>query len=604
MKKILLSLTLLASGFMAYSQAVVSGVSPVSVQGNYDYASQSHIGWPSYTAGQAADENWNLALDFSIPGTHVQGELELLYDATPGVNPQGIDSMYEGCGTLLNTNLTGKIAIVYRNTCDFAAKAYKAQQLGAIGLIIINREDATNIIMTAASTGDGPNVTIPVVMITRTAGANIIAAMQNDPVIMFIGNKIGINPNDLGAIKGEFLISPYATHHSLLMNGFDLGIQVYNYGSAVQAGATVNATIIGPSSTEVYNETVNLPSMNSTDTVSVFNGNPFEFPPFNLGGIGNYPIGDYTLTYTIDLGVTDDSGYDNVYSSEFSVTDDRLSLARNDGGEPFVNSYPSNTESEYQSCMFIEDPNASLVALKGIYFAPYTDTSLYELEGAEVFINIYEWNNTWVDMDDPSITTNNDFFTQLVLIDQLDHFPASDLDNGLVQYASLTTPILLEDDQRYLICNQTYDPNISFGYDNGVDYGGNIGIFRMPVGPIQVQQGTDPKTWFIAGWNGSPGNGIMLDLFDSNLLGINDKSIVNGKAFPNPTNNKVTISLEANGNGLLTITDVSGKIALNQSITLVNGQTNIDLSKLDDGVYIFNVTLEDGKTSQFNVVKN
>lgn len=617
MKKLLLSLTLSVSGFMAIAQAVVSGISPAAIQGNYDYANQAHPGWPSFTAGQVGPtgENWGLALDFNVAGTHVQGELELVDDGSTGTSPTGIPYSAYGCsGTLLN-DLTGKIAVVYRydgvsaetpaqGFCDFSEKAFAAQEAGAIAVIMINREDATNFIMTATATGDGPNVTIPVCMITKTDGANIVATMQNEPVTMFIGNKIGINPNDLGAIKGEYLISPFATHHSLLMNGFDLGIQVYNYGSSVQAGASVNATIVGPGSTVVYNQTVNLPSMNSTDTVSIFNGNPLAFPTFSLGGVGNYPVGNYTLTYTIDLGIADDSDYDNVFTSEFSVTDDRLSLARNNGGEPVVNSYPSNTDSQYQSCLFFEDANASLVAMKGLYFAPYTDTSINELEGAEIFINIYEWNDTWTDINDPLFTTNNSFFTSMNLIAAETHYPASDLDNGLVQYIEMADEIQLEDNQRYLFCTQTYAPEISFGYDNGVDYGGNVGIFAMPTSPIQVQQDTDPLTWFIAGWNGSPGNGIMLDLFDATFLGLNDETIVNGKAFPNPTNNNVTVSLEANGNGLLTVTDVAGKTALSQAISLVNGKTNVDMSKLDAGVYIFNVALENGQTSQFNVVKN
>ena len=254
--------------------------------------------------------------------------------------------------------------------------------------------------------------------------------------------------------------------------------------------------------------------------------------------------------------------------------------------------------------MFIQDANASLVAVKGMYFAASTDTSLYELEGSEIFINVYEWNDTWTDINDPLFAANNDFFANLNLIATENYYPGSDLENKLVQYVPFSSQIQLQDDQRYLFCNQTYDPNISFGYDNGLDYGGNLGINSMPVSPIQVQQGTDPTTWFIAGWNGGAGNGIMLDMFDSSLLGLNDKSIVNGKAFPNPTNNNVTISLEANGAGNLTVTDISGKIALNQSISLVNGRTSVDLSNLDNGVYIFNVVLENGQTSQFNVVKN
>jgi len=598
MKKILLSLSLVISGFAVFSQAVVSGVSPASIQGNYEYGLQAGSGsWP----GETDDATWGtLSHNFNNPGEHVEAEIMLVEDGTPGTNPQGNPISQEGCSAL-NNNLTGKIAVVYRNTCEFGVKVKRAQDAGAIACIIVNREDA---VIDMAGGVEGPNVTIPCVFIAKTDGANLIAAMAGGtvPVTVFIGNKLGINANDLGAVKGEFLISPFATQNTFLMNGFDLGIQVYNYGSSSQATATVQATIDGPSG-NVYDETIVLPTMVTSDTVSIFNGNPLEFPSFDLG-YGNYPVGDYTLTYTIDLGVTDDSDYDNVFTSTFSVTDDRLSLARNNSGEPTVNTYPSNTESEYQSCMFLQDPNASLVALKGVYFAAFTDTTINELEGAEIFVNVYQWNDTWTDINDPNITANNDFFTQLDLMAAETYYPSSDLENGLPQYVQFTTPIQFNDGQRYLVCNQTYDKNISFGYDNGNDYAGNLSIFAMPIAPIQVQQGTDPTTWFIAGWSGSPGNGIMLDLFDANLVSVNSESIVNGKAFPNPTNDNVRISIESTGNGSINVTDVAGKVALSQTITLVNGQTNIDMSTLDAGVYIFNVTLENGKSSQFNVVKN
>jgi hypothetical protein len=35
----------------------------------------------------------------------------------------------------------------------------------------------------------------------------------------------------------------------------------------------------------------------------------------------------------------------------------------------------------------------------------------------------------------------------------------------------------------------------------------------------------------------------------------------------------------------------------------VNGTSNYSLEGLTNGMYIFNVTLENGKTAQFNVVK-
>jgi hypothetical protein len=53
----------------------------------------------------------------------------------------------------------------------------------------------------------------------------------------------------------------------------------------------------------------------------------------------------------------------------------------------------------------------------------------------------------------------------------------------------------------------------------------------------------------------------------------------------------------------LTVTDISGKQVLTQSLDLVNGKSAVSIETLDAGVYIFNLVLENGKTSQFNVVK-
>ena len=42
---------------------------------------------------------------------------------------------------------------------------------------------------------------------------------------------------------------------------------------------------------------------------------------------------------------------------------------------------------------------------------------------------------------------------------------------------------------------------------------------------------------------------------------------------------------------------------MSNQINLNGGKSTIDISSLDNGVYIFNVTLENGSTSTFSVVK-
>ena len=84
MKKILLSLVVVASSFGAQSQVVVAGVSPAAVQGNYDFGVQANAGWPSYTAGSTTGEFWGMTIDFGIPGTFIMDSLMLAETGEPG----------------------------------------------------------------------------------------------------------------------------------------------------------------------------------------------------------------------------------------------------------------------------------------------------------------------------------------------------------------------------------------------------------------------------------------------------------------------------------------------------------------------------------------
>ena len=140
MKKLLLSFIVLATGLHTNAQVICAGVSPANIAGNYDFS------WSDPAGGWGSP-------DFNIPGTFVQGTLMLIDDGTPGTNAQGNPISAEGCAgadpaTYPNSpgastswnDLTGQIAVIYRNTCDFGWKALQAELNGAIGAIIINRE--------------------------------------------------------------------------------------------------------------------------------------------------------------------------------------------------------------------------------------------------------------------------------------------------------------------------------------------------------------------------------------------------------------------------------------------------------------------------------
>lgn len=590
MKKILLFLTVLSSGFMANSQVVFSGVSPVSIQGNYDFA------WADPAGG-----DWSCP-DFLVPGTFVEDTLMIVDDGTPGLNLQGNPLSAEACNGPLINDLTGKIAVIYRNTCEFGYKALQAQDAGAVAAIIINREDE---IVQMGGGVEGLNVTIPCVFVTSLTGNQLVTEMSNGPVVVFLGSKVGAYVNDIGANSGQALVSPYGGANSLQYDGFEPGIQVYNYGTDDQAAVSINAKIDGPSGT-IYDETVGPVAIVSGDTLAVFPGNTDAFPAWNEG-IGNYENGEYTLTYTMDLGGTDDSDFDNVLSSSFSITDGTtigtLAVSPVDAsGMPVANTYPSNATTEYQGCVMIQEPNSSTMAVQGMYFIPHTDTSVNDLAGSEIFGNAYQWDDGWVDLDDPNYdfaaaTTNA--FNALNIVTFGTHYPASNDDVDDVAYIEFVTPFLMVDNQRYLFCLQTFETaTISFGYDNTINYDGNEGIYRQPVAPVHID-----GQWYSGGWSGASAPALSLKTFDPAEVGITDADILVGGAFPNPTTDAVTITVNATGAATLTVTDISGKIVMNSLVDLGTGSTKVNTSQLEAGVYVFTVIMENGKTAQFNLVK-
>lgn len=89
----------------------------------------------------------------------------------------GTGTPNEGCGTISNAAaLNGNIAVAVRGTCDFSSKAFNAQNAGATALIIINNQGTA-----PASLGAGANagnITIPVVMISQSQGANLLSTLS------------------------------------------------------------------------------------------------------------------------------------------------------------------------------------------------------------------------------------------------------------------------------------------------------------------------------------------------------------------------------------------------------------------------------------------
>lgn len=83
------------------------------------------------------------------------------------------------CGTIINSaQVFGKIAFVRRGTCFFDDKVYKAQQAGAVAVVIANNVDTGLVVPIGDSVVDGVPVTIsiPAVFISKQDGDALLAA--------------------------------------------------------------------------------------------------------------------------------------------------------------------------------------------------------------------------------------------------------------------------------------------------------------------------------------------------------------------------------------------------------------------------------------------
>lgn len=115
----------------------------------------------------------------------------------------------KGCNDLVNTaEVTGKIAIVDRGLCQFSQKALKAQEAGAVGVIICNFEDTPP----PLGAGDvAAQVTIPVIGIGLGLCTDLRAFAGNGLSLTFVVPPTGSGPDEVsGSLDNGIIAHEYA----------------------------------------------------------------------------------------------------------------------------------------------------------------------------------------------------------------------------------------------------------------------------------------------------------------------------------------------------------------------------------------------------------
>lgn len=555
MKKILLAFGAFLLAGSSFSQVIFSVEEPANIAGGYEITNPT---------------NWSA--DMSNPANSVLDTIIMAEDSL-------------ACAPLTN-DLTGKIALIYRGSCNFSSKALAAQNAGAIAVIIVNNVPGAPAPMGAGA--DGASVTIPVIMVGQATGALIHAELEaGTTVIGFIGQKNGYYDNDLGMTLASILrADANAYPGQLAQNGTEfstaLGGWIYNYGQQDHNGITLNVTV--NNGTEVYNETSTAFNLLHSDSAQIL------MPDFSLS---SYPNGTYTITYTINYGVTDEYPGDNTLSTEFIINDTLFSMSRVDSNHKPVTTtglMPSPNTGSFSSCLAFQNDNASRIGVAGMYFSGSVNAP-DSLDGREVLVQAFKWNDVFTDLNDANFG-----FTDIVEVTSAIFNFGNDNPGGVAQYQEFPDPFVLEDGQRYLFCVQTFDMNIFFGYDDKSSYNQNIDNDLQPFHPIESN-----GSYFVSGFTGGAVPALAVRTFDANESGLNENAIET-QTYPNPAKDLVTVKVKATGDATLNVTDLSGRVVSTQNVKIVNGQFVANVSEFKSGTYVFNLSYSNGTSSQFKVV--
>ena len=572
MKKILLSTFTITLCFVsAFSQIQFKIESPASIAGNVGFTTTADPG--------VSPAGWTATPDLNDTANAVMDTLMFVEDGTTGLNPQGNPISQEGCFPLIN-DLTGKIAVVWRNTCQFGLKILYAEQAGARAVIIINREAG---LVNMAPGDSGALCTIPAVFVENADGVVIANEMANGPVVAFMGtryfaNNLTINPADVIRPKAASTPAAYAQDNSEY--DVQVGSWVVN-GGTDSTNAILNAKITfgGTTLYDVPSAPTPLPPGDSAY---------FALPTFSQA---SYSPGMYNITYSVDT-TGDEFLADNEISQDFHISPTKFSNVPLDSNENMVLSpfyRPSNAVGSVSMCAAFQDPNASRMAAMGMSFAAVVADG-GDLSNKYFSTSASEWFDVFADLDDPAAD-----ITQLNTVGVGEFTFPNDSAYQEV-YVPFVPPVALLDNQRYLFCVNTFDTDVYIGFDNSIDYNQNVNeVYKQPIYAVE-----NNGTWSINSFGTDVTAGVSVELTTN--LNVQEDELFSINAYPNPANNVVTIPLKGYlGKGSLNIMDVTGKI-ISTSTVNVNNLMTVDVTNISNGNYIFDLNLEDGRSTKFNIV--
>lgn len=122
----------------------------------------------------AADQGVRTLSVLSAEGEQTHRAVQALFGGEFAAEPAVLVDVGLACGTV-ESSPRDAIAITSRGLCPFEEKARALQQLGALGVLVVNSDRST--FRVAAQQGD--DITVPVAMLAKEAGEAVLAAIRS-----------------------------------------------------------------------------------------------------------------------------------------------------------------------------------------------------------------------------------------------------------------------------------------------------------------------------------------------------------------------------------------------------------------------------------------
>lgn len=307
-----------------------------------------------------------------------------------------------GCSPYPSGYFTGKIALVWRGTCEFGAKALAAQTAGASAVVIVNNASGGPVGMAGGTSG--ASVTIPVYMISLDDGMAITSILNsggNVNMTIILNWGVGHN-NDLGFVPGGYSTSanfamPYTqlAAHSDAYKGIN-GAYIANFGrhdaTNVMLRSSLNFTPTGGSASTVYSDSVSKATFPAIDSIYTFFGQEYDIPATGTGR--------YDLSYSIASDSTDEFVGDNSYTHTFYTTDTLWSKGRYDftKNAPVSTFYtrPSNSDPYIWGVPYYVANGGSVI--KSVQYSVSNGPGALP-GGQQMFVWVFKWSDTGATKD-------------------------------------------------------------------------------------------------------------------------------------------------------------------------------------------------------------